>query len=351
MPEPKSCTNEGGVVLFIEGRARLARHHATRRVMMPHAACACHVAVLSIHASTPPNLPRFSRAYPFLTRFSRAVLEVFQNSKWVMQHISGKPLTSSFQRYKVFTNRNSNERFMAPGSWGAGVVFVCFSGEDSGQTGDAIGEPRVPHRSWSRHLSNAPGLAGQLIASRKDSAPCALPNFARFWIRGNRAWVREIYGSANRGPPEWFLGPFEDSFPIGILARPDKILAIREFHVVHECVFFPTCLGLQINLLRVKKTLRASVATSVGKFQKFQHSLISSTCFRARRRRSSRCRISAILVSPVSSCYLLSKGTGLAQRRTWVLQDMILRTEAVGMFLISRGHLPISRFRLDWRSS
>jgi hypothetical protein len=47
---------------------------------------------------------------------------------------------------------------------------VCFSGEDSGQTGDAIGEPRVPHRSRSRHLSNAPGLAGQLVASRKDSA-------------------------------------------------------------------------------------------------------------------------------------------------------------------------------------
>ena len=45
-----------------------------------------------------------------------------------------------------------------------------FSGENSGQTGDAIGEPRVPRRSWSRHLSNAPGLAGQLVASRKDSA-------------------------------------------------------------------------------------------------------------------------------------------------------------------------------------
>uniref|UniRef100_A0A2N9HWV1 Uncharacterized protein n=1 Tax=Fagus sylvatica TaxID=28930 RepID=A0A2N9HWV1_FAGSY len=59
---------------------------------------------------------------------------------------------------------------MAPGSRGAGAVFVCFSGEDSGQTGDAIGEPRVPRRSRSRYLSNAPGLAGQLVASRKDSA-------------------------------------------------------------------------------------------------------------------------------------------------------------------------------------
>ena len=47
---------------------------------------------------------------------------------------------------------------------------MCFSGEDSGQSGDATGEPRVPRRSWSHHLSNAPGLARQLAASRKDSA-------------------------------------------------------------------------------------------------------------------------------------------------------------------------------------
>ena len=59
---------------------------------------------------------------------------------------------------------------MAPGSWGVGAVFVRFSNEDSGQSGDATGEPRVPRRSWSRHLSNAPGLARQLPASRKDSA-------------------------------------------------------------------------------------------------------------------------------------------------------------------------------------
>ena len=58
---------------------------------------------------------------------------------------------------------------MASGSWGARAVFVCFSGEDSGQTGDATGEPRVPRRSWSRHLSNAPRLAGQLAVSQKDS--------------------------------------------------------------------------------------------------------------------------------------------------------------------------------------
>jgi hypothetical protein len=77
---------------------------------------------------------------------------------------------STFQRYKVFTNQSSDVRVMAPGSRGVGAIFVCFSGEDSGHTGDATGEPRVARRSQSRYLSNAPGLAGQLVACRKDSA-------------------------------------------------------------------------------------------------------------------------------------------------------------------------------------
>jgi hypothetical protein len=58
---------------------------------------------------------------------------------------------------------------MTPGSRGVGAVFVCFSGEDSGQTGEAAGEPRVARRTRSRYLSNAPGPARQLPASRKDS--------------------------------------------------------------------------------------------------------------------------------------------------------------------------------------
>uniref|UniRef100_A0A2N9HFR4 Aminotransferase-like plant mobile domain-containing protein n=1 Tax=Fagus sylvatica TaxID=28930 RepID=A0A2N9HFR4_FAGSY len=87
-----------------------------------------------------------------------------------MQHIAGKLSTSSFQRYKVCVNRSSDERVMAPGSRGIGAVFVHLSGEDSDQMGDAFGKPRVPRRSWSRYLSNAPGLVDQLVASRKDSA-------------------------------------------------------------------------------------------------------------------------------------------------------------------------------------
>jgi hypothetical protein len=59
---------------------------------------------------------------------------------------------------------------MAPESRGVGVVFTCFSGEDSSRMGDATGEPRVARRSRSRYLSNAPGPARQLARSRKDSA-------------------------------------------------------------------------------------------------------------------------------------------------------------------------------------
>ena len=58
---------------------------------------------------------------------------------------------------------------MAPRSRGVRAVFSRFSGEDSGQTGEATGEPRVARCSWSCHLSNIPGLVDQLAMSRKDS--------------------------------------------------------------------------------------------------------------------------------------------------------------------------------------
>uniref|UniRef100_A0A2N9FVX8 Integrase catalytic domain-containing protein n=1 Tax=Fagus sylvatica TaxID=28930 RepID=A0A2N9FVX8_FAGSY len=193
-----------------------------------------------------------------------------------MRHIFGKLSTSSFQRYKVCANRSSDEGVMAPGSRGVGAVFVHFSDADSGQTGDAIGEPRVPRRSRSHYLSNAPGLADQLVASRKDSAReggscaayfCKVPDSRESEL----GLVR--YGPASRVHRGVF-GPFEGSFPIGIPADPDKFLAIREFHVVHGCVLFPMCPGSQINLLRVRKTLCASVATSVRQSRNFQQNLI-----------------------------------------------------------------------------
>uniref|UniRef100_A0A2N9EW05 Uncharacterized protein n=1 Tax=Fagus sylvatica TaxID=28930 RepID=A0A2N9EW05_FAGSY len=221
-----------------------------------------------------------------------------------MRHIVGKLSTSSFQRYKVCANRSSDEGVMAPGSRGVGAVFVHFSDADSGQTGDAIGEPRVPRRSRSHYLSNAPGLADQLVASRKDSAReggscaayfCKVPDSRESEL----GLVR--YGPASRVHRGVF-GPFEGSFPIGIPADPDKFLAIREFHVVHGCVLFPMCPGSQINLLRVRKTLCASVATSVRQSRNFQQNLILP-------------------------CTEASLGS----------RDMILRTEAVGMFLMPKG--------------
>uniref|UniRef100_A0A2N9F631 Aminotransferase-like plant mobile domain-containing protein n=1 Tax=Fagus sylvatica TaxID=28930 RepID=A0A2N9F631_FAGSY len=110
---------------------------------------------------------------------------------------------------------------MAPGSRGVGAVFVHFSGEDSGQTGDAIGEPRVPRRSWSRYLSNAPGLVDQLVASRKDSArEGGSPDvgFRRSWYRRKAcaAYFCKVPGFAEiraRALSEIWLpvfGPFEE---------------------------------------------------------------------------------------------------------------------------------------------
>uniref|UniRef100_A0A2N9E3X9 Uncharacterized protein n=1 Tax=Fagus sylvatica TaxID=28930 RepID=A0A2N9E3X9_FAGSY len=175
---------------------------------------------------------------------------------------------------------------MAPGSRGAGAVFVCFSGEDSGQTGDATGEPRVARRSRSHYLSNAPGLAGSTCCDSRcrifdvlgTVGKLALPNFARFRIRGNPS-----LGSRDMVPRTEAAGVFlvrlRTVFRSGFRLDPVKFLAIREFHVVHECVFFPTCPGLRINLLRVRKTLCASVATSVGNSGIFSTALFRRPVF------------------------------------------------------------------------
>uniref|UniRef100_A0A2N9J870 Uncharacterized protein n=1 Tax=Fagus sylvatica TaxID=28930 RepID=A0A2N9J870_FAGSY len=158
-----------------------------------------------------------------------------------MQHIAENLSTSSFQRYKVYANRSSDERVMAPGSRSVGAIFVHFSGEDSGQTGNAFAEPRVPRHSRSHYLSNEPGLADQLVTSRKDSArEGGFPDvgFQRSWYRRKAcaAYFCKVpdsreselglvrYGPANRSHRSVF-GPLEDIFPIGILARPGRLCA------------------------------------------------------------------------------------------------------------------------------
>uniref|UniRef100_A0A2N9FF08 Uncharacterized protein n=1 Tax=Fagus sylvatica TaxID=28930 RepID=A0A2N9FF08_FAGSY len=210
---------------------------------------------------------------------------------------------------------------MAPGSRGIGAVFVHFSGEDSDQTGDAFGEPRVPRRSLeslSFQRTRARGstcceqerlCARRRLSGRKNafcsqrvffkSCPSSFAHifdlapdvgFSTFlvpseslrclFLQGSgfaeiRAWTCEIW-PREQSSTGVFLVRLRAVFRSGFRLDPDKFLAIREFHVVHGCVFFPMCPGSQINLLRVRKTLCASVATSVGKFRKFQHSLISS---------------------------------------------------------------------------
>uniref|UniRef100_A0A2N9HQI4 Aminotransferase-like plant mobile domain-containing protein n=1 Tax=Fagus sylvatica TaxID=28930 RepID=A0A2N9HQI4_FAGSY len=297
----------GGRVGFIENRARLARSHHARRMTVLRELWYCHVAVLSFHASSCLESSSISRARTsFFIRFSGAVLEVFRNSKWVMRHIVGKLSTSSFQRYKVCANRSSDEGVMAPGSRGIGAVFVhSFPVKIPVKRGmlsanrefhDVAGVIIFPTHPGSRINLLRAGKTLRAKAAVREKKCVLLPApCAAYFCKVPDSRESELglvrYGPASRVHRGVF-GPFEGSFPIRIPADPDKFLAIREFHVVHGCVLFPMCPGSQINLLRVRKTLCASVATSVGKFRKFQHSLISSACFHARGRRSSRCRIS-----------------------------------------------------------
>jgi hypothetical protein len=73
----------------------------------------------------------------------------------------------------------------------------------------------------------------------------------------------ERYSPVNRGHRSVF-GPPEDNFPIGIPARPGKILAIRELHAVSEHVLSFKVIDLRITLQRVEKNLCASVTSSGG---------------------------------------------------------------------------------------
>uniref|UniRef100_A0A2N9EI34 Uncharacterized protein n=1 Tax=Fagus sylvatica TaxID=28930 RepID=A0A2N9EI34_FAGSY len=276
----------------------------------------CHVAVLSFHASSSSNPPRFPCASPFLSDFRGQFWRssgIQNGSCGISSESSRRPLSNDI---KFASNRSSDEGVMAPGSRGVGAVFVHFSGVDSGQTGNAIGEPRVPRRSRSHYLSNAPGLADQLLPMSDFDVLGTVGKLALSYF-GKVSDSRESelglvrYGPASRVHRGVF-GPFEGSFPIGIPAGPDKFLAIREFHVVHGCVLFPMCPGSQINLLRVRKTLCASAATSVGKFRNFQQNLTLS-----------------VLFSHAWPCTEASLGS----------RDMILRTEAVGMFLMPRAEV------------
>uniref|UniRef100_A0A2N9G9U7 Uncharacterized protein n=1 Tax=Fagus sylvatica TaxID=28930 RepID=A0A2N9G9U7_FAGSY len=130
----------------------------------------CHVAVLSFHASSPSNPPRFPCAYPFLSDFRGQFWRssgTQNGSCGISSESSRRPLSNDIK----FARIGVRTRELWLPEVGVSELFSCtLPVKIPDQTGDAIGEPRVPRRSRSHYLSNAPGLADQLVASRKDSA-------------------------------------------------------------------------------------------------------------------------------------------------------------------------------------
>uniref|UniRef100_A0A2N9ED82 Uncharacterized protein n=1 Tax=Fagus sylvatica TaxID=28930 RepID=A0A2N9ED82_FAGSY len=96
-----------------------------------------------------------------------------------------------------------------------------------------------------------PGPHDQLAASRKDSVRegglYRRKACAAYFCKVPDLWESDLgsarYGSTNRGRGV-FLVRLRDSFPIVIPARPGKILAIREFHVMHGMCLLSNVPGL-----------------------------------------------------------------------------------------------------------
>uniref|UniRef100_A0A2N9FWR1 Uncharacterized protein n=1 Tax=Fagus sylvatica TaxID=28930 RepID=A0A2N9FWR1_FAGSY len=111
---------------------------------------------------------------------------------------------------------------------------------------------------------------------------------------------------ATRGVFGPFGGHFSDR---RFRLDPGKFLAIREFHVACMNVSSFQCARARGSTCCESGRLCAQAWQR--RWEKlseiFSIALFHRSCFRARGRRSSRCRISAILVSSESLCHLLSK--------------------------------------------
>uniref|UniRef100_A0A2N9G233 Uncharacterized protein n=1 Tax=Fagus sylvatica TaxID=28930 RepID=A0A2N9G233_FAGSY len=139
----------------------------------------------------------------------------------------------------------------------------------------------------------------------------ALPTFCKVPDSRESELGLVRYGPASRVHRGVF-GPFEGSFPIRIPADPDKFLAIREFHVVHEMCLLSNVPGLADQLVASQEDSVRKRGNVGGKIPE-----ISAQPYFVG------------LFSRAWPCTEASLGS----------QDMILRTEAVGMFLMPRGHL------------
>uniref|UniRef100_A0A2N9I2Q2 Uncharacterized protein n=1 Tax=Fagus sylvatica TaxID=28930 RepID=A0A2N9I2Q2_FAGSY len=128
---------------------------------------------------------------------------------------------------------------MAPCSRGVGAVFACtFPVKIPVKRGMLSANREFHVVAGVVIFPTHRGLAGQLAASRKDSAREG-GSCAAYFCKVPDSWESELgfarYGPANRGHRSVF-GPFEDIFPIKIPARPGKRLDDPESCMSCTCV-------------------------------------------------------------------------------------------------------------------
>uniref|UniRef100_A0A2N9G9X6 Uncharacterized protein n=1 Tax=Fagus sylvatica TaxID=28930 RepID=A0A2N9G9X6_FAGSY len=250
-----------------------------------------------------------------------------------MQHIAGKLSTSSFQRYKVCLNRSSDERVMAPGSRGIGAVFVHFSGEDSDQTGDAFGEPRVPRRSLeslSFQRTRARGSTcceqERLCARRRLSGRKNAFSSQRVFLQILSQFAR-IFDLAPDVGFSTFLVPSESLRCLFL--QGSGFAEIRAW----TCeIWFREQRSTGVFLVRLRAVFRSGFRlTPINSWRsESSTSCMDVSSFQCARARRSTCCESGRLCAQAwqrRPCTEASLGSS----------DMILRTEAVGMFLMPKG--------------